>query len=290
MSGSQMVVLDVGGQFFRTTRSTLTLVDSFFSRMLSSDWREGQSGGGADGETSGECSSPGGPVAAQPLSIFIDRDPLCFPAILSYLRSQRVFIPGDADKVWLEKLLVEADYYQLETLSARVSEEIAKRLENEDQSDTMDAQDVYRSISPSEVQAHFEQGWAFVNSYEANETAACSATGSKVTATWRNNTCTVCGFNMSYEKFVKHASFFKPTVVVVRRPKRGARSFSAYGGFTPYGGIGLGGAVGGGGERVPTMGMGLLGSPIPGGGGGGGGFVAAIPIAFGALDTDASFG
>ena len=300
---SQVVILDVGGQLFRTTRCTLTVVDGFFSRMLGSDWREGQSC-----DTSGETNAPASPPPKsqqqqhqqqqQPLTIFVDRDPLTFPAILSYLRSQRVFIPADADQVFLEKLQVEADYYALETLAACVGEELAKRAEkSSDQGggDTMDAQDVFRCIGPNEVQQYFEQGWAFVSSFEANETASCSATGSKVTCTWRNNACSVCGFTMQYEKFVKHATFYRPTVIVVKRPKRGYRGGGAGGaagffpsahGFTPFG---LGGA---GGAGAP-VGLGLLGSPVPGGGGGGGGggFIGAIPYAaYGAIDTDASFG
>ena len=301
-----MIVMDVGGQIFRTTRGTLTTVDCFFSRMLGSDWRESQQPQSSF-DTSGECTSPqpkgSGQIQQTPVTVFIDRDPLCFPLILSYLRSQRVFIPADADKVFLEKLLVEADYYQLDTLSTQVTEELARRAECADQSDTMDAQDVYRTIPPSEVQVFFEQGWAFVSTYEANETAACSATGSKVTATWRNNTCSVCGFNMTYDKFVKHASFFKPTVVVVKRPKRGNRSTAQFGfcggtGLSPYHGhVAASNVVAGPGVRLGPGSLGDLGlqaSPFPGSGIGesvvGGGVYGAIPIAFGALDTDISFG
>jgi len=198
---SQVVILDVGGQLFRTTRGTLTTYDSFFARMLGSDWRESQQ----QCDTSGETATSPPPKSSQqqqqqqqqaPLTIFIDRDPLCFPVILSHLRSQRVFLPADADRVFLEKLLVEADYYALETLSAHLTEELARRSEEDTTAqgrDTMDAQDVYRTISPTEVQAYFDQGWAFVSTYEANETASCSATGSRVTAVWRNNMCSVCG-------------------------------------------------------------------------------------------------
>jgi len=107
---------------------------------------------------------------------------------------------------------------------------------------------------------------------------------------------------MTYEKFVKHASFVRPTVVVVRRPKRGARGAGGarLGGsvgmaFPPFawgsavGAAAAGGGAGGGAGPGP-MGLGLLASPVPGGNGGEGGYMAAIPFAFGALDTDASFG
>ena len=94
--------------------------------------------------------------------------------------------------VFLEKLLVEADY--LDTLSTQVTEELARRDESADQTDTMD---VYRSIlPPSEVQVFFEHGWAFVSTYEANER--------KVTATWRNMCC------RGAQGQCYHPSFFNP--------------------------------------------------------------------------------
>jgi len=279
------VILDVGGVQFRTTRTTLTWdTTCFFSRMLSETWQEGQQDHG--GDTSGETSTPNGksnhsqghvPV------IFIDRDPHCFPAILSYLRSQQAFLPADCDKGYLEKLLVEADYYQLESLSECVRAELEDRSAKKEggDDDTMSASELYRTVSPSEVQSYFDQGWAFVSSYEANETAACSATGSKVTATWRNSSCSVCGFAMTYDKFAKHCSFYRPTVVVVRRPKRGLGPhstrhpvFVGSAAFSPF-----------------PRGLGSLGSPLGAGAGGGGGHISAVPFGgYGQIDVDSSFG
>lgn len=280
MSQSQIIVLDVGGTYFRTTKSTLTIVDSFFNRMLSDMWKEGSSP-----DTSGESFTSPNRKGGEPTTIFIDRDPLCFPAILSYLRSQQVFLAEDIDRSFLEKLLVEADYYQLEALSSHVREEIAHRdsQKKNGEGDTMDCPDVFRSITPADVASHFEQGWAFVSSFEANETASCSATGSKVTATWRNNMCSVCGFNMTYEKFVKHASFFKPTVVVVRRPKRG----HSHSHLMPSYSYAMMGDYSGTSRRA--MGLGSLGSPV-GAVGHEHGRMMAIPFSGFQLDTDISFG
>lgn len=202
MDSSPVVVLDVGGTCFRTTKTTLTTVDSFFSRMVASDvWREGSGSISSRSCNGGSCSSQGDSSTADtsgesetprskapppssshsPAYIFIDRDPLCFPAVLSFLRSQQAFLPQDCDRAYLEKLACEADYYQLDGLVSCVREEIATRdARKGDDDETMDSTDVYRAVQPGDVNAHFEQGWAFVSSYEANETAACSATGSKV--------------------------------------------------------------------------------------------------------------
>jgi len=205
--------------------------------------------------------------------IFVDRDPTCFGAILSYMRSQRVFLAADVDVVELEQLSVEADYYQLLDLSAYLHEEIAKREaktasgaasgaggrgEAEAKKEgTVDALEVFKSISPSEVNAHFEAGWAFVSSFEGNECACCSVTGSKIECSWRGNACNVCGQQMSYDKFKTHASFYRPTVIVVKRPRRGSLLHTisshafAYGGGSSMSARGGGG--GGGGARAGVM-------------------------------------
>ena len=56
------VVLDVGGQLFKTTRTTLSQFD-YFARMFGDNWREGEDD-----------------------LIFLDRDPDTFQVLLSYLR------------------------------------------------------------------------------------------------------------------------------------------------------------------------------------------------------------
>ena len=192
MDSTPVIVLDVGGTCFRTTKTTLTSIDSFFSRMVSESWREGF-GNSSSPNTSGESETPRGKNGSssssssspshqqQPAYIFIDRDPFVFPTILNFMRSQQAFL-NDCDRVYLEKLLCEADYYQLDALAACVRQEIDKREARRgdaggEEEETVDSADVYKAAQPSEVHALFEQGWAFVSSYEANETAACSATG-----------------------------------------------------------------------------------------------------------------
>lgn len=195
MDSTPVIVLDVGGTCFRTTKTTLASIDSFFSRMVSESWREGsgcdtshesaetpRGKPGSSSSSSSSSSSPGQHRQQQPAYIFIDRDPTCFLHILSFLRSQQAFL-HDLDRAYLEKLLCEADYYQLDALAACVRQEMEKRearrvgQEGDEEDETVSSSDVYRAVQPSEVHGLFEQGWAFVSSYEANETAACSATG-----------------------------------------------------------------------------------------------------------------
>jgi len=86
------VVLNVGGQRFTTTRSTLTSIEgSFFEKMF----REG---------SNTTISSDG--------SYFIDRDPSSFGHILDYLRNGDLLI-SSTDKNLRVRLLDDADYFLL---------------------------------------------------------------------------------------------------------------------------------------------------------------------------------
>jgi len=86
------VVLNVGGQRFTTTRSTLTSIKgSFFEKMF----REG---------SNTTISSDG--------SYLIDRDPSSFGHILDYLRNGDLLI-SSSDKILRLKLLNDADYFLL---------------------------------------------------------------------------------------------------------------------------------------------------------------------------------
>mmetsp|Transcript_13411 Transcript_13411/g.22461 ORF Transcript_13411/g.22461 Transcript_13411/m.22461 type:complete len:224 (-) Transcript_13411:206-877(-) len=191
-----IIELDVGGKIFRTTKSTLCSTDSFFSRMLSGDtWGEGITKG----------------------PIFIDRDHTVFAGILSFLRSGRLVVSDiEDDDTYLEKLLIEADYYGLENLVDDLQTEIVKRkLRNIDSGKVN--RDVYAVVGAPELSQKLALDWTYVDSFQGNETTACSSSGSKIQALWRSNHCTACGESMSYEKFLKHVSFFRPTMIVVKK-------------------------------------------------------------------------
>lgn len=86
----QIVVLNVGGVYFWTTRSTLVgISDTFFCKLMGSHFN-------TDG-----C-------------YFIDRDPSHFRHILNHLRGSTV-LPHDA--MTLQELQVEADFYCLRELA-----------------------------------------------------------------------------------------------------------------------------------------------------------------------------
>eukprot|EP01038_Epipyxis_sp_PR26KG_P005322 gene5322-7387_t len=198
---NSIIELDVGGKLFRTTKATLCNVDGYFSRMLLNDrWNE---------KNSTDASTP----------IFIDRDPLTFPSILSFLRSRRVFFTPSEDDIYLERLLIEADYYQLVELIDSVKETLTLRklTKNEIMNDPNELE--YKTIDASAANENFSRGWKYVDSFEGNETLACSVSGSKQPTTYRNYACSYCGEAMSIEKFTKHVSYVKPCMIILSKKK-----------------------------------------------------------------------
>ena len=125
-------------------------------------------------------------------------------------------ISGNDDDVHLERLLIEADYYQLETLVNGLSSELAKRKEVSVLKECA-GKFVFKVVGAPDVERNFSLGWIYVDNYQGNETTACSSSGSKVEALWRSNHCTACGEQMSFEKFSKHVTFFRPTLVVLKK-------------------------------------------------------------------------
>jgi hypothetical protein len=149
-----------------------------------------------------------------PYTIFADHT--VFDGILSYLRSSQVIIAKTTDDVYLKQLLIEADFYQLTGLVDGIRIELAERQAREALSDRVDGV-VQKVVGAPEVAQHLSLGWTYVANYQGNETNACAAHGSKVEALWRTNQCTACGEFMSFEKFCKHVTFFRPTQVVLQK-------------------------------------------------------------------------
>lgn len=84
-----MIVLNVGGFFFTTSRETLELQEGYFRSLIQSNED----------------------------SYFIDRDGTHFRHVLNYLRGSSV-VPSDRSA--LEELLTEADYFGLVGLKLRI--------------------------------------------------------------------------------------------------------------------------------------------------------------------------
>lgn len=91
------VSLDVGGQLFHTTVTTLSGASAYFSRMFSSDWEST-----LDGD-----------------AIFLDRDPDAFKVLLSCMRSKSVLLP-EADKDLAVRVLLEGQYFGVDWLLRKV--------------------------------------------------------------------------------------------------------------------------------------------------------------------------
>jgi len=100
------IKLDVGGKLFATSLSTLMSIGgTFFSAMFSGSFKFALDKDG---------------------SYFIDRDPLVFPIVLNFLRGT----PPDFKNITPREfvaLVSDAEYYQLDDLSAIINEQAKKR-------------------------------------------------------------------------------------------------------------------------------------------------------------------
>eukprot|EP00088_Acartia_fossae_P061996 TRINITY_DN7462_c0_g1_i12.p1 TRINITY_DN7462_c0_g1~~TRINITY_DN7462_c0_g1_i12.p1 ORF type:complete len:219 (-),score=39.60 TRINITY_DN7462_c0_g1_i12:319-975(-) len=112
MSLSDIIVLNVGGTRFETTRATLvSQPDSMLAKMFDPD-------------------SPLVPAKPKDDAYFLDRDPETFSLILSFLRSGEIFVDS---KMVLNKLSHEAKFYQLPGLEAKIQEIQANNESNQPQ-------------------------------------------------------------------------------------------------------------------------------------------------------------
>eukprot|EP00088_Acartia_fossae_P015389 TRINITY_DN18417_c0_g1_i1.p1 TRINITY_DN18417_c0_g1~~TRINITY_DN18417_c0_g1_i1.p1 ORF type:complete len:216 (-),score=52.80 TRINITY_DN18417_c0_g1_i1:109-756(-) len=107
MSFDEVVVLNVGGTRFETIRGTLTSHPHSMLVKLFHPY------------------SPNQMESAQDGSYFLDRDPETFGQILTFLRYGYI---ANSSKVDLDKLLIEANYFQLTSLEAKIQEIKSKNL------------------------------------------------------------------------------------------------------------------------------------------------------------------
>lgn len=146
------------------------------------------------------------------------------------MRCGKAIFSSAQDNAYLERLLIEADFYQLEELIEYVSSEIVRRKSALENIDTP-SRAVNKVVGVAELDRFLQMGWSYVGHFEANDTTGCTALGEKVEAHYRNNRCTGCGVGMSFEKFNMHVSFFRPTMIVVQKlvPNRSSELATANG-------------------------------------------------------------
>lgn len=104
------VTIDVGGQLFVTSISTLTGASAYFSHAFSDRWQ-------ADGQE----------------MLFLDRDPEPFGHLLSYMRSRALELP-ESDPALCRRVLHEAEFFGVESLLTEVKA-VAHRHSNPDNPD-----------------------------------------------------------------------------------------------------------------------------------------------------------
>lgn len=102
-----IITISVGGEKFTTMRATLTDADpeSMLAQMFSGRHALPKDSSGA---------------------FFIDRDPKWFRAIIQFLRSGDIALPDTQQE--LEEIMIEADYYMLRGLKARIMGHIVSDL------------------------------------------------------------------------------------------------------------------------------------------------------------------
>lgn len=124
-SAKQWVRLNVGGQIFLTTKTTLSRdTNSFLARLI----RE-------DEELISDTDETG--------AFLVDRDPRYFAPVLNYLRHGKLVLESGLSE---EGLLEEAEFYNIINLIALVKESIARR----DQRPGRDKKRVYRVLQCQE--------------------------------------------------------------------------------------------------------------------------------------------
>ena len=119
---SDRVFLNVGGEVFQTTISTLTANSQFFSRKFSSEWST------EDAED----------------EIFLDRDADSFRVLLSCMRSGVVLLPKADDNLCARVLLL-AEYLGMEDFIAHIKAKAWAALERPTAED--DSRDVATAFS-----------------------------------------------------------------------------------------------------------------------------------------------
>jgi len=110
--GSDRIRLNVGGEIFETTVSTLCANGSFFARMWASGWRE----------------------SSEPEEIFLDRDPDSFRLLLSCMRARKAVLPS-SDRELCCRMLRDAEYFGVDWLLSEVKVKALRHLFNQAQAD-----------------------------------------------------------------------------------------------------------------------------------------------------------
>lgn len=136
--------------------------------------------------------------------------------ILSYLRAHTAIFSESESDAYLQRLSIEADYYQLTHLSTLIECETQRRLEDISKKKE---EIIYRVVKGTEASSFFSQGWMFVHQYYGNETFGCIATGTRTETIWFGNHCVSCNELMNYEKFIKHTTLFQPVMFVIMKKK-----------------------------------------------------------------------
>ena len=111
---SNIVKLNVGGTFFTTSISTLISHSSYFDAMFSQNWSCNTHN---DDETN-DCSDTSITKEQNFPTIFIDKDPIPFSYIMTYMREGRINL---SDDYMIARLIIlQAQYFGIECLLCKI--------------------------------------------------------------------------------------------------------------------------------------------------------------------------
>ena len=115
--------------------------------------------------------------------------------------------------------LIESIQTEIKAREIRLRED-----EEKEEADTaIELPEIYKTVSPVDVDDFFKRGYAFVSSFELPECAGCPYNDRSIaveTSYINNSSCSACGQRMSYEKWVTHIKPVRPVRIVVKRARR----------------------------------------------------------------------
>ncbi|KAI6199388.1 BTB domain-containing protein [Aphelenchoides besseyi] len=195
LSLSEVVHLNVGGQRFSTSKSTLTWVpETFFTTLLS-----------------GRIAS----IEDETGAIFIDRDPELFRRILNYLRTKQV----DLSNINPKMLLHEAEFYGIAPLVKRLA--ICEEMNQCPCGDVLfhgllPAPTVYQNQS-EEIPVHHKRSQATTTNSTSDKTFVLRLKSANRTARNQNETSKTSKDRSSHKKVVEVKSKVDPVRVRIIR-------------------------------------------------------------------------
>ena len=90
--------------------------------------------------------------------IFIDRDPIIFCYILNFLRTNKLYLSGSEERMYLECIKTEAMYFELNTMADKLDAQIKALKQNTDVNNNKHVTDVKHVLHKHRTRSQHD-GW-----------------------------------------------------------------------------------------------------------------------------------